>query len=256
MDTAKSMTMSDKALDEPQSVSDEIAEGQVGSYYPTKPSFLYRFNEWIKLKPSEVQSVHGKWSNVGISDPAPFDVQTSDNNEKTWTPCRQKSKHGDPTTVCKLFRSQIILLITKVVTYWLCDAVAPGNLRLGSSIMTLGFSWRETISIIFLGHFLIALAITANSIIGSKYHIPYTIQSRTSFGFFASFAAVFIRMLVGFFWYGINTYNGALCVNAVILAIWPSFRNVPNSLPESANITTQMMTCTLQRSDSGPSIPG
>lgn len=108
--------------------------------------------------------------------------------------------------------------------------------------MTLGFSWRETIGIIFLGHFLISLAITANSIIGAKYHIPYTIQSRTSFGFFASFVAVFVRMVVGFFWYGINTYNGALCVNAVILAIWPSFRNVPNGLPESADITTQMMT--------------
>ena len=49
-------------------------------------------------------------------------------------------------------------------------------------------------------------------------------------------------MLVGFFWYGINTYNGALCVDAVIVAIWPSFKDVPNSLPESANITTQMMT--------------
>ncbi|KAL1591489.1 hypothetical protein SLS60_011881 [Paraconiothyrium brasiliense] len=108
--------------------------------------------------------------------------------------------------------------------------------------MTLGFSWRETIGIIFLGHFLISLAITANAIVGAKYHIPYTIQSRTSFGFFASFVAVFIRMLVGFFWYGINTYNGAICVNAVIIAIWPSFKDVPNGLPESANITTQMMT--------------
>lgn len=49
-------------------------------------------------------------------------------------------------------------------------------------------------------------------------------------------------MLVGFFWYGINTYNGALCVDAVIVAIWPSFKDVPNSLPASANITTQMMT--------------
>jgi NCS1 family nucleobase:cation symporter-1 len=128
------------------------------------------------------------------------------------------------------------------VTYWLCDAVAPGNLRLGSSIMTLGFDWGTTIGIIFFGHFIAALAITANSIIGVKYHIPYTIQSRSSFGFFFSFVVVFIRMLVGFFWYGINTYTGALCVNAVILAIWPSFKDVPNRLPESANITTQMMT--------------
>lgn len=153
------------------------------------------------------------------------------------------------------------MLTGTVITYWLCDAVAPGNLRLGSSLMTLGFSMGTTIGIIFLGHFLISLAITANAVIGAKYHIPYTIQSRSSFGFYFSFVVVFIRLLVGFFWYGINTvrrlvkihteehvltinaqYNGAICVNAVIIAIWPSFSKVPNSLPKSANITTQMMT--------------
>lgn len=97
------------------------------------------------------------------------------------------------------------MLTSAVVTYWLCDAVAPGNLRLGSSLMTLGFSMGTTIGIIFLGHFLISLAITANAVIGAKYHIPYTIQSRSSFGFYFSFVVVFIRLLVGFFWYGINT---------------------------------------------------
>ncbi|KAJ4299956.1 hypothetical protein N0V90_005204 [Kalmusia sp. IMI 367209] len=208
IDFNKGMNVSDKPLDTPHFVNDEVSVGQIATY-SSKLSFLVRLNEWVKLEPSEVQSEHGKWSNADL-DPVPLEKQT-------W-----RSHH--------------------FVTYWLCDAVAPGNLRLGSSIMTLGFSWRETIGIIFLGHFLVSLAITANAIIGAKYHIPYTIQSRTSFGFFASFVAVFIRMLIGFFWYGINTYNGALCVNAVILAIWPSFRNVPNSLPESANITTQMMT--------------
>ncbi|KAI7289707.1 hypothetical protein KC343_g2431 [Hortaea werneckii] len=49
-------------------------------------------------------------------------------------------------------------------------------------------------------------------------------------------------MLVGFFWYGINTYTGAICVHAVLVAIWPAFGEVRNGLPESANITTQMMT--------------
>jgi NCS1 family nucleobase:cation symporter-1 len=133
------------------------------------------------------------------------------------------------------------------VVYWLCDAIAPGNLRLGSSLVTLGLSWRSAVGIIALGHFLAALLITANGIIGARLHVPYTIQSRASFGFFFSFFVVFVRLLVGFFWYGINTYNGALCVYAVLVAIWPTFASIPNNLPESANITTQMLTgmCTL-----------
>jgi len=129
-----------------------------------------------------------------------------------------------------------------VVAYWLCDAIAPGNLRLGSSLVTLGLSWRTAIGVIALGHFLAALLITANGIIGARLHIPYTIQSRAPFGFFFSFFVVFVRLLVGFFWYGINTYNGALCMYAVLVAIWPSFATLPNHLPESANITTKMLT--------------
>lgn len=133
------------------------------------------------------------------------------------------------------------------MTYWLCDAVAPGNLRLGSSLVTLGLSWQTAIGIIALGHFIAAVLITLNGIIGARLHIPYTIQSRAPYGFYFSFFVVFVRMLVGFFWYGINTYNGAICVHAVLVAIWPSFRNVENGLPESANITTQMMTGKIAR---------
>ncbi|KAI7367170.1 hypothetical protein KC354_g3629 [Hortaea werneckii] len=91
-------------------------------------------------------------------------------------------------------------------------------------------------------HFIAAVLITLNGIIGARLHIPYTIQSRAAYGFYFSFFVVFVRMLVGFFWYGINTYNGAICVHAVLVAIWPSFGKVENGLPKSANITTQMMT--------------
>ncbi|RMY74469.1 hypothetical protein D0862_14108 [Hortaea werneckii] len=133
-------------------------------------------------------------------------------------------------------------VLFKVITYWLCDAIAPGNLRLGSSLVTLGLSWRTAIGIIALGHFLAAILITLNGIIGARLHMPYTIQSRAAYGFYFSFFVVFVRMLVGFFWYGINTYTGAICVHAVLVAIWPAFGEVRNGLPESANITTQMMT--------------
>lgn len=116
------------------------------------------------------------------------------------------------------------------------------TLRLGSSLVTLGLSWKSAVGVIALGHFLAALLTTAYGIIGARLHIPYTIQSRASFGFFFSFFVVFVRLLVGFFWYGINTYNGALCVYAVLVAIWPSFASIPSHLPESANITTQILT--------------
>ncbi|GAB7355491.1 hypothetical protein MBLNU459_g5986t1 [Dothideomycetes sp. NU459] len=180
------------------------------SYFNFKDdSFLGRAVQRIRLDPSDDSFAPGRWSNADL-DPTPPE-------QRTWR-------------------------TYNYVTYWLCDAIAPGNLRLGSSLVALGLSWKSTLGIIALGHFLISLVITANGLVGARYHVPYTIQSRSSFGFYFSFVVVIVRMVVGFFWYGINTYTGAECVHAVLVAIWPSFQNVPNHLPKSANITTQMMT--------------
>lgn len=129
------------------------------------------------------------------------------------------------------------------VTYWLNDAIAPGNLRLGSSLVSLGLSWKAALGLIAMGNFLIAIAITTNGIVGARYGIGYPVQSRAPFGFFFSYLMVVVRMVVGVFWYGVNTYTGAECIYAVLVAIWPSFATMPNQLPASANITTKMMIC-------------
>jgi nucleobase:cation symporter-1, NCS1 family len=182
---------------------------EVGSSESIQPSLFRRFDAWIRLDTAGKGSGVSVWSNA--------DLEPTIEAERTWSSWN-------------------------FVAYWLCDAIAPGNLRLGSSLVTLGLSWRSAVGVIALGHFIAALLITANGIIGARLHVPYTIQSRASFGFFFSFFVVFVRLVVGFFWYGINTYNGALCIHAVLVAIWPSFAKLPNRLPESANITTQMMT--------------
>ncbi len=96
--------------------------------------------------------------------------------------------------------------------YWISDAFGPGNWRLGSSLISLGLSWKLTLGVIALGHFLISLVITVNGVIGARYHIAFTIQARSAFGYKFSFVMVVIRMIVAVFWYGINTYTGAECV--------------------------------------------
>lgn len=129
------------------------------------------------------------------------------------------------------------------IFYWINDATGPGNLRLGSSLYTVGLSWKLVLVIIAMGHFLMTIGLTLNGVVGARFHIPYSVQARAPFGFFFSFVVVVVRMIVAGFWYGINTYTGAQCVRALLLAIWPSFAYVSNRLPTSSNITTQMMLC-------------
>ncbi|KAF2708057.1 hypothetical protein K504DRAFT_503243 [Pleomassaria siparia CBS 279.74] len=98
------------------------------------------------------------------------------------------------------------------VFYWANDAISPGLVLV----------------IIALGHFLMAIGLTLNGVVvGTKDKIPFPIQSRASFGFFFAFFIVAIRMCV---------------LYTILIAIWPQFKNVPNHLPDSANITTQTMT--------------
>jgi NCS1 family nucleobase:cation symporter-1 len=83
--------------------------------------------------------------------------------------------------------------------------------------------------------------IVLNGAIGSELHVPFPIAARASFGYYFSKVAVIIRMITALFWHSIQTYAGSTAMIQVIRAIWPSFRNVPNHLPESAGITTQQM---------------
>ncbi|KAK7203033.1 permease for cytosine/purines, uracil, thiamine, allantoin-domain-containing protein [Myxozyma melibiosi] len=125
--------------------------------------------------------------------------------------------------------------------YWISDAFAPGGWRGASSLMEIGLSWRLSLLNIAIANIIMAVVITLNSHPGAHYHVCFPVFSRVPFGFWFSYVMVFMRMITGIFWYGINTYTGAECVRTVLFAIWPSFRTLKNTLPESANITTNFM---------------
>ena len=46
----------------------DSTEGQTELASSESGGLLRRFNEWVKLPPSEVVSVHGRWSNAGETD--------------------------------------------------------------------------------------------------------------------------------------------------------------------------------------------
>ncbi|KAF2084926.1 cytosine-purine permease [Saccharata proteae CBS 121410] len=188
--------------------SSDVAYGNSSALDKSEGSLWSRILQKIQLEPTPGTFAPGRWSNADL-DPVPPE-------QRQWT-------------------------TMNFVFYWANDAITPGSLRLGSSLYSLGLSWKLTLVAVALGHFLMAIALTLNGLVGARFNIPFTIQSRASFGFFFSFAMVIVRMVVAGFWYGINTYTGAECVDTILRAIWPSFANIPNHLPESANITTEMM---------------
>ncbi|KAK7206004.1 hypothetical protein BZA70DRAFT_150549 [Myxozyma melibiosi] len=126
--------------------------------------------------------------------------------------------------------------------FWISDHLSVSGFRSAASVMEVGLSWRLALVNIALANLVGGFFITLNGIVGAKYHIPFSIQSRAAYGYYLSYLMILMRCIVGIFWYGIQIYTGAECVQSMLYALWPSFRNVKNTLPESANITTQFMT--------------
>ncbi|KAK9370466.1 permease for cytosine/purines, uracil, thiamine, allantoin-domain-containing protein [Lipomyces kononenkoae] len=125
--------------------------------------------------------------------------------------------------------------------YWISDAFSPSGWRAAASLMEVGLSWRWSLFNIALANIIMSIVVTLNSHPGARYHVCFPVFSRVPFGFYFSYVMVFMRMVTGIFWYGIQTYTGAECVRSLLFAIWPSFRNFPNALPASANIESNFM---------------
>lgn len=127
------------------------------------------------------------------------------------------------------------------MAYWATDTINLGTWETASSILSVGLSWRDAIPIIVVGTSCVAIPMVLNGAIGAKLHIPFSVAIRASFGYYFAYFAICSRAVLAMFWLGIQGASGAQCLTIMISAIWPSYANIPNSLPESAGITTKGM---------------
>ncbi|CUM64865.1 uncharacterized protein PRCAT00002480001 [Priceomyces carsonii] len=127
--------------------------------------------------------------------------------------------------------------------YWISDDFSLSMFESASSLMEVGLSWKLAIGCVTLAQFITSLPIVANGLVGSNYRIGFAIQSRAAFGWHFSKLIILMRMIVSIFWYAIQSYNGASCIYAMTVAIWPSFKTLHNQLPEDSDTSTQMMIC-------------
>ncbi|KAK9371802.1 permease for cytosine/purines, uracil, thiamine, allantoin-domain-containing protein [Lipomyces chichibuensis] len=85
--------------------------------------------------------------------------------------------------------------------FWISDNVSVSGFRTASSIMDVGLSWRMSLLCVALANLLAGMIITLNGLVGADYHIPFSIQSRASYGYYLSYLMVLMRCIVGIFNY-------------------------------------------------------
>ncbi|KAJ5127698.1 hypothetical protein N7448_008477 [Penicillium atrosanguineum] len=127
------------------------------------------------------------------------------------------------------------------VAYWMADAWAVSNWEVASSMIAVGLDWRMAIGACVLGNTIMGLVITSNGRIGAILHTPFPVLARMPFGYYFSYFVVLSRCVLAIVWLGVQTTTGGQCMAVLLTAIWPSFTNIPNHIPEDQGITTSGM---------------
>ncbi|ORY89690.1 NCS1 nucleoside transporter family [Leucosporidium creatinivorum] len=139
----------------------------------------------------------------------------------------------DPTP-----RSQWTWGVVTWWTFWLSAVADPAMFQTGSSLIPAGLGVSDAIGCVILANVVISIPIVLNGTIGSRLRIPFPVAARSSFGYWFSLLPVVSRAVLSCVWYSIETYNGGAAMTQCLRAMWPSYLNIPNHLPESAGMTT------------------
>ncbi|OAA54955.1 ncs1 allantoate transporter [Niveomyces insectorum RCEF 264] len=128
-----------------------------------------------------------------------------------------------------------------IMGYWATDTINLGTWETASGILAVGLSWREAIPCMVVGTFSVAVPMVLNGAIGAKLHVPFSVITTSSFGYYLRYFCICSRAILAMFWLGIQGANGAQCITVMLCALAPSYARIPNHLPANAGITTMGM---------------
>src|SRR6202162_4388142 len=108
---------------------------------------------------------------------------------------------------------------------WISMSVNIPTYLLASGMIAGGMSWKQALFTVFLGNVLVLIPMLLNAHAGTQYGIPFPVFARASFGVLGANVPAILRALVACGWFGIQTWIGGEAINAMIVALAPSWAN-------------------------------
>jgi len=136
---------------------------------------------------------------------------------------------------------QRIWTVWTMLGYWFSDLLNTQTYSAPSAIIQGGLSPQLAVLCAVMGIVIISIPMVLNGEIGATLHVSFPISARSSFGYHFAKAPIIIRAATALFWHSIQTYTGGQAMTQVIRSIWPSYLDMPNTLPASAGITSQQL---------------
>ena len=106
---------------------------------------------------------------------------------------------------------------------WISMSVNIPTYMLASGMIAGGMNWKQALFTVFLGNVLVLIPMLLNAHAGARYGIPFPVFARASFGVLGANIPAILRALVACGWFGIQTWIGGEAINAMLVALAPSW---------------------------------
>jgi NCS1 family nucleobase:cation symporter-1 len=117
-----------------------------------------------------------------------------------------------------------------IAALWIGMAVVITTYTLASGLMQQGMTWWQAMLTILLGNVIVLVPMILNAHAGTKYGVSFPVLCRASFGVKGANIPAILRAIVACGWFGIQTWIGALALNALLAAAWPPWATMAGNI--------------------------
>ncbi|KAH8668846.1 permease for cytosine/purines, uracil, thiamine, allantoin-domain-containing protein [Xylariales sp. PMI_506] len=126
--------------------------------------------------------------------------------------------------------------------FWWSYGFSTGVWSAGSSLVALGMTWWQAILCVFVAHLLGAIGMAMHSRSAATYHIGFPVACRIPWGLNGGYFPVFVRVLVGTIWVGLQIIQGGYFTAVLFRAVFgKGFADMVNTIPAKQDITVQQV---------------
>ena len=116
-----------------------------------------------------------------------------------------------------------------IAALWIGMSVVITTYTLASGLMSQGMNWWQAMVVILLGNVIVLVPMVLNAHAGTRYGISFPVLCRASFGVRGANIPAMLRAIVACGWFGIQTWIGALALDALLRAAWPGWAGIPGA---------------------------
>ena len=114
-----------------------------------------------------------------------------------------------------------------IAALWVGMSVVISTYTIAGGMIADGMTWWQAMTTVLLGNLLILVPLCLNAHAGTKYGVAFPVLLRSSFGTRGANVPALMRAVVACGWFGIQTWIGALAIDACLTALVGGWAKVP-----------------------------